>query len=391
MLKRRLRATLIRGSESHPAVTETLALREITLQTTWHVPPGTRLIVELAMPEGPLRFAALARRSHQPGDLLAGHVAGEVTLELVGSVGPAYQALVEPGASARPQAAPKAEPPKAEPPRATPPAPGATAAPATRGPRNVSEVRKHPRYPMQLLARYEFFVGSFPDLLHESATVVIGRGGCMLETGVRTETVSRRLCVHLVLPAGEEVAVTGSVAWVNPARLGPGGALEQSGTMGVCFDPAEALPDPFLELLARCEREAQASGAAPPRVNDTTEIPVRRAEQAAAEPARPREVALTRAEAFRRKVAADAAARSQTPAPPPAAPAPAAMSAPARTARAAPPSRPAEPAVDVEAMLREYAAEPESTPPARSAEPAPDQAALDALLRDFLGKSASGG
>lgn len=106
--------------------------------------------------------------------------------------------------------------------------------------------RRYPRYAESLEAAYEVGAGAAARL-EQSSTVNISRGGCTLRME-GAERPGTRILVHLCLAGDEEVSILGTVVWVREAFGG------QHGALGVAFDPEQALPPAFADLLGALER-----------------------------------------------------------------------------------------------------------------------------------------
>jgi hypothetical protein len=112
----------------------------------------------------------------------------------------------------------------------------------------MEELRKFIRHPRRLEAAYGPLIdGSVGELITQTETVNISRGGCTLLTR-NPERPGVHIAVHLALPSGEEVSINGLIAWTRE----PFG--DNPGTIGVYFGDAHPLPVAFLALLDEAER-----------------------------------------------------------------------------------------------------------------------------------------
>ncbi len=266
-LVRRLRVTFGTEASRLAGFTLSVSAQGMTLQAPARavLEPGSSLsgTIVLGPNDAVVPFTGTVRRSHRPEGVLAGAVNGVMEIAFDRATATAYysylqrgvmQANTKVGATTAPPAAPST-PPSTRP--ATPPTPPPAA--RTTGTARISAIpRAHARFDAKLAAEYELFSGA--KRIHPAECYEIGEGGAGVRTGVRVEAVSTRLFLSMHLPRGGQVRLLAHVVWSRPARLGSSGEILAPATMGVRFEPGQALPEAYRALILEQE-EAQKPAA----------------------------------------------------------------------------------------------------------------------------------
>ena len=118
------------------------------------------------------------------------------------------------------------------------------------------EQRKFPRYQKRLPTLYEVQTGPVEQRTHKSITLNVSREGCTLVTGDHTELAGPLLVtLTLELPSKESVRLYANIIWAHPPKLSPARVLIVHGTMGLHYEPNQAVPDAYEAFLAQCEAE----------------------------------------------------------------------------------------------------------------------------------------